>query len=751
MIASFHGLRYGPGTQPNLHFSVPRSSDVAWLAANGYRKTRLPILWEMLQPMLHDTPANAAAIAAIGNPGAFHPAYESYITSVLDAHAAVGIKCILDCHNYCRYRDFVYQADGSVIGLVKPSDPLIHAYTTDGSQVQTRIFALAPGATLKQSNFTDFWTRAALKWKSHPGFGGYGLMNEPNNMPRVGETVESWGYDEDLMIWPAYAQAAINAIRAVDPSGPIYLGGNGYSAAFAVPQLNPAWPLQGTNIIYEVHTYLDAYSNGQSFDYDTEVAKNFSVGFGAFPINADTGAARLKLATDWAQANGVRVALCETGMPVDDVRWQEMWQRMLNHASQTGCEVYSWNGGNHWTSFNHGINHVPGWHQNKTLEPSMSGPMKASAGISLATLFDDGPGWAPSGTSVTITVYARGNLASPATVTVSTNSGTLSKSTLTIPAGANGQDSFTFTSASNAIATLTYSSASALPVPPPRKVYSLTDPVGYAATSLAGAAMALIAKYGACKWDLADGYTDYLQGSPAGDGQHVRAICDSGYGSSPGNAMEMLNWVNNTPGMGTTAPPVMRVINGRKSSDHSFWDTFGFWCRKTVPAPGVQPNPRNRVPFNLQDAHFAIAVASVPGLGNYGALFQASNATDAYFSELGFSASQPHARWLDANGASVELISPTRVVANTPSVITLTSVPGAQRLRVNSQVAGTAASTFAPGAFDQLLLGWGFLNYYPRQGFGGNIYSVVTGKGAPTAQELAVIERYLGANAGVLI
>lgn len=755
MEAAESGLRFGASSLPNVDFTVPRRADVAWLAANGYTKSRLPIKWEMLQPMLHDTPANAAARAAIGNPGAFHAGYESYITGVLDAHAAAGIKCIIDCHNYCRYRDFVFQGDGSVIGLVKPANPLIQAYTTDNTKVQTRIFALAAGATLKQSNYTDFWMRAATKWKDHPGFGGYGLMNEPFFMPKPGETVEAFqGFGQDLTIWPAYARAAIDAIRSIDPANPIYLSGNDWGSSWTLGTDNPGWPLAAENLIYEVHSYLDAPSNGTGRDFDLEVARNFSAGIGGgVPIDLNTGVDRLKIAVDWARPRGVKLALTETGMPLDDARWEESFKRMVNFARQSGVEVYSWGGGNHWGFHNQFINHIPGWHQNKTLEPSMSGPMKAAAGVAKAELFDDGPGWAPAGTSVTITVYARGNLASPVTLTVtSNNGGTLSKSTLTIPAGANGQDTFTYTSASNRVATLTYASSTSN-VPPPRKIYSLTDPVAYAATSLGDAAMAIIAKYAACKWELAHGYTDYMQGGPAGDGQVVRAISDSGYGSSPGNAMEMINWTNTEGGsrMGTMVPPVMRVTGGRKNSDHSAPDTHGFWCRKALVIPGLQPNPRNRVPYNIEDAHFAIAAVSVPGLNNTGIVFQASNPLAAFSSELGFGNSQPQARWTDSTGKSVVLTSPTRLVANAPAVISFTSTGGAQRLRVNSQLVASDGATFAPAEFgnDQLLLGWGYVGFQPRAGFGGNIYSAITGKGVPTAAEMTVLERYLGSTAGI--
>ncbi|MEO7885264.1 MAG: cellulase family glycosylhydrolase [Polaromonas sp.] len=752
------GLRANTSSAPNLHFTVPRKADVAYLANCGFMKNRLPIQWELLQPMLHDTVANAAAKAAIGNPGAFHAGYEAFITGVLDAHAAAGTRCIIDNHNYGRYQDFRFQSDGSVIGLTVLPSPL-RPYTTNSVQIQSRIFSLALGATLKVANFTDFWTRAATKWKNHPGFGGYGLMNEPHDMPKPGGIIasneEAVKGGEDLTIWPTFAQAAIQAIRAVDTVNPIYVSGNLYDSAMYIGTKNPGFPLAGTNLVYEVHMYLDAFSNGAFFDYDTEVAKNYSAGFGSGAIKASTGMDRLKIAVDWAKAKGVKLALTEVGMPIDDPRWETMFAQAAVFAAQSGCEVYTWMGGNHWPIHNYAINHVPGWHQNKTLEPSVSGVLKAATGTVQAALFDDGPGYALAGTPLTITVYSRGNLAQPVVLTVASNKGgTLSKSRLTIPAGANGQDSFTYTPAANQIATLSYTSDGQLAgqVPPPRKVFSLTDPAGYAATSLADAALAVIAKYGACKWALADGYTDYLLGAPAAAGQAVRAVSDSGYGSSPGNAMEMINWMNKDSGAtGSMSVPVMRVTNGKKNSDHSVPESFGFWCKKSGRMAGVQPNPRNRVPYNLEDAHFAIAALSVPAPTNTGVVFQASKAEDPQTSELGFLNGQPRARWIDSKGLTVQLLAPTRLAVNTPAVLALASVAGAQKLRLDSAEVGSAAATFAPSAFTQMLMGCGYISYYPREGFRGNLYAVIAGKGAPTLAELAVLERYLASTAGMAL
>jgi len=48
-------------------------------------------------------------------------------------------------------------------------------------------------------------------------------------------------------------------------------------------------------------------------------------------------------------------------------------------------------------------------------------------------------------------------------------------------------------------------------------------------------------------------------------------------------------------------------------------------------------------------------------------------------------------------------------------------------------------------------MGCGYISYYPREGFRGNLYAVIAGKGAPTAAELAVLERYLASAAGMTL
>ncbi len=744
------GLRTSASSLPNLHFTVPRRAEVAYLASQGFLKNRLPIQWELLQPVLYDTPTNPVARAALGQPGAFHAGYAGYITAVLDAHAAVGARCILDLHNYGRYRDFRWQPDGSVPGLTVPPDPLVRPYTTDRSQVQERIIALAPGASLTLAHFTDLWVRAARLWRGHPGLGGYGLMNEPHDLPPPGGT-QSTGGNEDLTIWPRFAQAAVRAIRQVDASTPIYVSGNSWNSAMTLATRNPGFPLQGSNLVYEVHLYLDAYSNGQAFDFDAELAKNFSAGFGVGRIHPDTGVDRLRMATAWAAARGVRLALTEIGMPLDDERWQEMFERTLAHAHASGVEVYSWMGGSHWPIRNYAINHVPGWHQDRTLEPRVAGPMKKVAGISRVALFDAGPGHVAPGEAVEITLEARGHLAQPLRVQLSASAGALERSELTLPAGVHSQARFRYTPAPDRVSTLSYAVlAPGVPPPPPRRISALADPVGHARQDLADAAAAILARQRASLWNMEHAHTDYLLGRPAREGEPVRAVADAGFGGDPDNAMDMLNWINrDLPTGGRMQPPVLRTLGGRRCTDHSAPHTWGLWCKKSVPTPGVQPQPRNRAPYDLEDAHFVIAAVVPPVVPTVGVVFQASQAEARHCSEIRISRGQPQLRFVDARGQVVQITSAQRLVPRQPVVLTLTSAPGAQRLRVNGEVMASASAGFSPSVFSQMLIGWGFLDHFPVDSFGGQVFAVVAGRGLPSGAELEVLERYLARLAGL--
>jgi hypothetical protein len=739
------GIRRTAGSLPNINFTVPRRSEIAWLAAQGFRRNRLPVLWEMLQPVLHDTRPNAQAQALVGAPGEFHAAYAQAITDVLDAHAAAKATCLLDLHNYCRYRDFRWQPDGSVPGLRKPETPLHRAHTEDPNGTHERIFSLAPGATLTQAHFTDFWRRAAERWKGHPGLAGYGLMNEPHDLPRPGSVEESSGGGEDLAIWPTYARAAVEAIRAVDRTTPIYVAGNEWSSAMAMATRNPGFPLPGGHLVYEVHLYLDARSSGHSFDFEEEVRKGYSAGVGGRPIDLDTGVQRLAMAVEWAKAHKLRLALTEVGMPVDDPRWLQMFQRTVQYALRHGVEVYSWMGGSHWPIRSFAIQHVPRWHQHRTLQPAVAGPMLQAAGIARATLHDDGPGWSAPGQPVQVTVHARGHLAAPLALRVAADAGAqVEPATVTLPAGANTSASFTVRPVAGRVTTVTYAGPKDTEPPPPRRIHALADPVAHAARDLPAAAHAILARLGASKWEMAHGHTDYVGGAPAADGQPVRAVADSGFGSRVDNPMEMVVFLNNErPSAGFMAPPVMRTVQGRKALDHAGRETWGLWCKKAAPEPGVRPRPLDRAPYDLQDPHFVVAAIRVPGPNAGGVVFQASRAEEGQASELVLEDGRAQARWTDGNAPPLVLAAREPLDPGRPAVLTLACGPGEQVLRVDGQSVAQGRAQLPPAVFAQMLIGWGFQRYYPRGGFGGQVFAVIAGKGRPADAELAVLERYL--------
>lgn len=765
-------IRYGASTLPNVNFAVPRQQDVQYLRDQGFTKSRLPIRWELLQPALNDCKANSANLALLGvsGPGEFHPGYAAFITQVLDEHAKAGTKCIIDVHNYCRYTDFIYQPDGSVIGgLSKPSS-VAQAFANDRNQVFVRIMALAPGATLTIPNYVDFMTRLVNKWKDHPGLGGIGLMNEPYAMPKPGETIENDPNvppiysNQDYTIWPTFAAAAIKAIRAIDPWVLLYLGGNNWSNPWGLGTENPGFPIDAQNIVYEVHCYLDATNSGQGANWDLQVAQHFTAGIdNNAPIDTTTGAQRLQLALDYTLPRKMQLALTETGMPPDDPRWQQSWTNMLKLAKANNVEVYSWGGGSFWEYHGEHFTNIPTWYQNRVAESQQGGAMMAVAQDWHAAIFDAGSGWGVDGSGspapVTITVYARGALQQSVTLTVSSdNGGNFSKTSLVIPAGANGSDSFTFTPQANSITTLTYAGPAGLSLPPPRKVYSLINPVAYSATDLADAAMALLAKYSAAKWDMGDGYTDPLYGVPCADGQELRAVSDSGYGSSAGNELEMVNWFNTAPGMGPFTVPKMATVTtpagSRKAADltkdpANITTVFGLWCRKRLPIPltdatrfTADPNPVEAIPYGLNSPQFTVAAISVPAATS-GVIFQASTANSVQLAALELNNGRPQARFVDTNGTPTVVPALTALAPNTPTTVAFVSSGSAQTLRVGSATVNAASTPLPAAQFDQMLLGSGFSTDYPQEGFGGYLFAAVTGVGTPTTAEMGVIESYL--------
>lgn len=755
------GLRFGTSNQPNYNYTVPRKKDISYLAALGFTKFRLPIQWELLQPTLSTTIPNASISAAIGSAGSFRQVYQDQITYVLDACRTASVTAILDLHNYCRYLDFSYSTDGSVVGFTVPASPLF-PYTTNNTAVVNKIMAVTANtaSAISIANFTDFWTRAANVWKTHAGLGGYGLMNEPHDMPAAGGK-DAFGAPQDGSIWIQFAQAAVTAIRSVDPTTKIYVGGNNYQfvgdLANTSADYNPSLKsISGTAIIFDGHEYLDAASSGASFDWANEVAKGFSAGEpGAPNITTATGANRLSLGTAWASSNGLNLAITEIGMPTNDTRWYDSFNNFMQLAKTNNVEIYAWMGGNHWPIHAYSINCVPQWHQNKTMEPLVSGFMRNMKGVYSGKLFDScNSGLLATSQTATIVVYARGSLQNNITVSVAAaGTGTLSKTMLVISAGANTSDTFNYIAGSNEAATITYTYTNNSDVIPPRLVYSLSDPTGYAATNLSAAACAIMQKYNACWWDAADAYTDYMNGVACTHGGNCRAVADRGWGSRSGNPMEMIQWVNTEiTAYGVMVVPTFETAGGltRISVDHGF-DSWGLWCKKSTIDATANPAPADVAPWHLTDNHFVVAAIRTSTTSAVDGTIFASGAVESFSrSELRLANGIPQIVRTDSSATHVATSAVT-LSTDTAFVVTqIASGATTETLRVNTvQVATTVGAALNATNFNSLTMGWSYYGFYTRQSFQGKMHSIVAGKGAPTTSEIAVLERYLGTKAGL--
>ena len=751
------GVRYGGSTRPNLNITPPRVSDVAWLSKLGFSRVRLPIAWEFLQPVLSSSIANAT-IRNGYNPvlsanGALYTTYRDWITAVLDACAANNMTCIIDLHNYCRYRDFQYNPDGSVTGFVAAPDAQTQPYSSTGA-VQGRIFALASGATLTQADFNDIWTKIVnywgVNWNStglpHPGLGGYGLMNEPNTMPTAGSTLDNGVSPEDFTIWPTYAQAAINTIRALDSSTPIYVAGNVWSSTTDWATQNPGFPLSGTNLIYEGHLYLDSVGSGHLFDWGRE---------SSLGATTQTGVNRLTPFKNWLEKYNVKGAIGELGLPIDNdevgnTQWATSFINTASLALQNNIEIFSWVGGSSWAYRNYALTHSAQWHQNKTLEPEINGVIRNTMNIQKVELFVDGSqyGLTSGGAvaEVTLRVGSRGNSNAAITMTVaSDNGGTFSKTSLSIPAGANKFDTFTFTPGATERTTnltFTMSSPAGLAAPPVWTMYSHTNPVTLSTTDNPTAAKTLIAKYAAAKWVAADAYTDYIEGAACANTDLVRAVADSGNASKITNVMEMVSFHNTTINGYMGISSFNTDGGGKKYLSFGSSEVFGLWCRKLKPTEPGWPDPQQRLDRDIGTAQFSIIAYAITSAAANGTLFHTGSCEGIEYIALKLENGLARATIYES-AAATNILNGTTPALNTAHIATVKSKQGAQKLRMQSVDTGTATLALAGGAyFDSMIIGGSVISTWQTGLSNARIYCVIAGIGDPSDAELAVLEKY---------
>ena len=270
----------GSGGTHNYQYHYPTLSELQFYKSHGVDLVRLPFRWERVQDAL-DGPLDVSGDLAL-------------IKQVLVNAASLGMDVILDNHNYGRYQGVALGAPG--------------------------------GPTAAQ--FADFWAKMAAELKDYPALLGYDLMNEPHDMPTA-------------TIWKESAQAATDAIRAVDMENVIYVEGTGWSGAHSWMKYNSNLIINdpANRIVYEAHQYFDDNNSG-TYDETYE-------GENAYPM---VGVDRLRPFVEWLAANNLKGMIGEFGVPSNDPRWLEVQKNALDYMQANNLDGTAWGGGTWWST-----------------------------------------------------------------------------------------------------------------------------------------------------------------------------------------------------------------------------------------------------------------------------------------------------------------------------------------------------------------------------------------------------------------
>ncbi len=211
------------------------------------------------------------------------------LKKALDLAAMHEQRVIVDMHNYARYH-------GELIGT--PAVPY--------------------------EAFADVWRKLASELKGHPALYGYDIMNEPHSTQGL---------------WPGAAQAAVDAIRKVDPHTLIFIEGDRWANAWHWPRVNGNLHIQdpANRLVYEAHVYFD---------------KDFS-GRYAEPEEVDPmlGVERVRPFVEWLKQHGYKGFIGEYGVPDDAPSMLQAMDNLLAYLNEQCIPSAYWAAGPNWGSY----------------------------------------------------------------------------------------------------------------------------------------------------------------------------------------------------------------------------------------------------------------------------------------------------------------------------------------------------------------------------------------------------------------
>jgi endoglucanase len=281
-----------------------------FLASRGYTVVRLPFLWESVQPTLSE-PLDPAAMARIEG-------------AVADATSA-GLAVILDVHNYARYDGVAYGAANS----------------------------------FTQADFVDLWTRLSTEFRNDPGVLGYGLMNEPHDLPEVA------GVSGNVR-WQQAQQAALTAIRDNGDVTCVLVSGYTYSsmAGWFNPtggQPTPYITDPANNFRWEAHDYWDMDSSGRYIDSYADDNDAVPDAFATDSADKETNRVMFQLDQwiQWLKDNNQKGYIGEFGWPsaengktpTDAATWDALAKTYLADVNDTAGDLLwttAWATGTQW-------------------------------------------------------------------------------------------------------------------------------------------------------------------------------------------------------------------------------------------------------------------------------------------------------------------------------------------------------------------------------------------------------------------
>ena len=209
--ASFEdGGRYSnarPG-EDGADYRYPSTASLSYLKERGILDLRLAVTWERLQPVPY---------------GPLRQSEVDEILRVVKAAARNAQRVVIDLHNFGRYM----ADDGGVARALVLGSP-----------------------ALPNSALADLWGRLAGAIGARNGLSGYGIMNEPHDLPGGAAT------------WEAASQEAVRAIRQTDATTPVLVGGYDWSSMEEWAQWHPSPWIDDPLVVYEAHQYMDADRRG---------------------------------------------------------------------------------------------------------------------------------------------------------------------------------------------------------------------------------------------------------------------------------------------------------------------------------------------------------------------------------------------------------------------------------------------------------------------------------------------------------